>query len=171
MKTLRKWMTVIVIVCFAFMVQEAVVPIEDNAPAATEKAGDSPQVKAKSLLLPIVLAVVGVAVVATVVLLLVAKTTYDIRGTWEVSAAWDTGGSFLSILTFTGELESGTGTEINGPNLVYTVDDKNVHWETISFYPSVFTGTFDGKNKMSGTFNYLFDPGQTGTWSARRIDL
>ncbi len=53
----------------------------------------------------------GIAVAATVLLLVFSNHTYDIRGTWEVSAEWDSGDSFLSIITFTGELESGTGSE------------------------------------------------------------
>jgi hypothetical protein len=100
----------------------------------------------------------------------VLKTKYDIVGTWAVHITYDghPNYNFDDNVTFTGDKKSGTTHDDWNGTGTYTIDGKNVifnlHWASTN--SSTYTGQFDGKDNMSGTFHE--DVGFTGSWTAVR---
>jgi hypothetical protein len=179
-KKQQRWIALLVTVTFAWLMQISTMPVAaagtteqisaanaEQGPRYIEEEGDSGIVAKKKSILPIVLIGVGVIAVAAVLFLVVLKTSYDIRGDWNVirTAA---GSSINFTVTFSGEKASGTfeadqyGTLLNG---TYTVDGKNVEW--IFESSSNYTGTFTDKDAMSGSY-LKYDGTTTGTWTATR---
>jgi hypothetical protein len=132
-------------------------------------------VKKKSIL-PMILIGAGVVTVAAVLILVVFKAGYDIRGNWAIliDSTWE------GSMTFSGEKGSGTWTNPDAwveKATSYTVDGKNVTWTgTIYFAPGTdfkatdtYTGKFDSKDIMSGTYTSNGVYGNfTGYWVATR---
>ncbi|MCX6558114.1 MAG: hypothetical protein NTW95_11925 [Candidatus Aminicenantes bacterium] len=119
----------------------------------------------KKSILPYVL--IGVGVVAVAAVLVVLKTSYAIRGDWNVSRT-AAGSTYEFTVNFSGEKASGTFEAEQSGNLLngtYTVDGKNVEWTFES--GSKYTGTFTDKDAMSGSY-LKFDGTTTGTWTAAR---
>jgi len=106
--------------------------------------------------------------VAIVLVLVIFKTQYDIVGTWTIHLIYDNDDNeWDSITVFSGNKKSGTTLDNYDASGTYTVDGKNVTF-TLSWSNTIitFTGQFDGKDKMSGSFNEASK--WTGTWTAVR---
>jgi hypothetical protein len=115
--------------------------------------------------------------VAAVLALVVFKTTYDIRGTWDfdyVSAS--PAHAWTWTLTFTGSSKKSGGFTDAGDTGTYEVDGKNVTikynapWDTNI---AIIGAKFESKDKMSGratftdmTIGDLDIP--SATWTATR---
>jgi hypothetical protein len=181
-KKQQKWIALLVTLTFMWLLQVSTMPVaaasapEQIASASTEQApgfieqeGTSGYQAQKKSILPIILIGVGVVAVAAVLFLVVLKTKYDIRGTWSVTAIWvGHAQSPAFTLVFAGtSKDSGTFTEGTTPG-TYTADGKNVTWK-YNAYPITATGTFSGKDSISGTLASTL-PGYTsgGTFTATR---
>ena len=130
------------------------------------KASGSPA-KGKSIL-PYVLIGAGVIAVAAILVLVVFKTQYDIVGTWTIHIIYDDEGNpWDAITVFSGDKKSGTTRDDYGDTGTYTVHGNNVTFTLIwSDTIMTFTGEFDGKDEMSGSFDEASK--WTGTWTAVR---
>jgi hypothetical protein len=166
-KKYQKWIALLVVCTFAWLMQISTMPCEAAAAGATEQIsaanaeqgpryieeeGNGGFVAKKKSILPIVLIGVGVIAVAAVLFLVVLKTSYDIRGDWNVSRI-AAGSTFNFTVNFSGEKASGTFEADQSGNLLpgtYTVDGKNVEW--IFESGSNYTGTFTDKDAMSGSY-------------------
>jgi len=178
-KKQQKWIALLVTVTFVWLLQVATMPVAaadtteqigsasaEQGPGFIEGAGTGEALAKKKSILPYVLIGVGVAAVAAVLFLVVLKTSYDIRGNWNVNRIIDAGTIDFTV-TFTGEKASGAFEANQFGNLLhgtYTVDGKNMEW--IFESGSKYTGTFTDKDAMGGS--YLKPPATTGTWTATR---
>jgi len=135
----------------------------DEAPNFIEEEGDAGYQPKKKSMLPIILGVVALGAVVAVLVLVVLKTKYDITGQWQVSWNYPGYNSGSAPIIFSGDKKSGSFA-IGSSSGTYTVDGKNVSW-TYSDGNTVYTGTFSGKNNMSGT---IVSSGTPGTWTAVR---
>ena len=179
-KKQQKRIALLVTLTFVWLLQVSAMPMaaadteaqmssarNDQGPRYIEEEDNSGnQVKKKSIL-PIVLIGVGVAAVAAVLFLVVLKTSYDIRGDWNVSRT-ASGTTYAFTTKFIGEKASGTFDSIQSGTLLhgtYTVDGKTVLWTFES--GSEYSGTFTSKDAMSGAY-LKYDGVTTGTWTATR---
>ena len=138
----------------------------EQGPSFVEQEG-APYAAKKKSIVPIVLIGVGVVAVAAVLIFVVFKTKYDIRGTWTVTYAWSGSASSPYTIIFTGSMTSGTFLMSEYSSTypgTYTVNKKNASW-TFTNYPTTYTGTFSDKNTMSGT---MVAGSDNGTWSATK---
>ncbi len=124
---------------------------------------------AKKSIVPMILIGVGVAALAAVLVLVVFKAKYDIVGSWSTHVTYDDDDYvYDSIIVFTGDKKSGTTADNYGGTGTYTVDGKQVtftiRWPNDN--TSTYTGTFDGKDKMSGRFHESAE--FVGPWTAVR---
>ena len=183
-KKQQKWIALLVTLTFAWLLQVSTTPVAaaskteqvssanaELAPGCIEHEGNSSYTAKKKSILPIVLIGVGVVAVAAVLILVVFKTKYDIRGTWTVNASW-TGISPSApfTLVFTGSSkDSGTFLENNHWNGTFTASGKNATWKYTDFPAQnmIFTGTFTGKDSITGTMTEAYAP-TTGTFTATR---
>jgi hypothetical protein len=182
----KKWITVLLIFSFCYLIQLSAMPLQAESGAAAPAApsmqagSGTPNVveeeddsgytaKKKKSALPILLAVIGVAAVAALLVLVVFKTKYDIVGTWTVNRTV-AGSSVVRTLVF----QSGGSVSVSGYIDVgtWTVDGKNATFTTgvtSMNYTYTYTGKFSGKDTMSG--NVRYQQGATiedGTWNATR---
>jgi hypothetical protein len=114
--------------------------------------------------------------VAAVLFLVVLKTKYDLRGTWNLTRSseftWITN---PRAFIFVGESrDSGTlSMTVATDTGTWTVDGKAVSFtltKDASQFLWTFTGTFTDKNNLSGTVNYHDAHNDiNGTWTAIRI--
>jgi hypothetical protein len=179
-KNQQKWIALLVMVTFIWLLQVTTMPVAAaNAPEQIgsarseqgprfieEEGGGGFHAKKKSIL-PMVLIGVGVVAVAAVLVLVVFKTSYDIRGNWNVSRT-SNGSTYDFTVTFSGEKASGTFEANQSGSLLtgtYTADNKNVVWTFAS--SSKYSGTFSDKDTMSGAY-LKYDGTTTGTWTATR---
>ena len=167
-KKRQKWTALFVTLTFVWLLQVSTMPVtaagteaqmisagNEQGPRYIEEEGNSGnQVKKKSIL-PYVLIGVGVVAVAAVLFLVVLKTSYDIRGDWNVSRT--ASGTIYAFTTkFIGEKASGSFDSIQSGNLLhgtYTVDGKSVVWTFES--GSEYSGTFTDKDTMSGSLSQI----------------
>ncbi len=126
----------------------------------------------KHSILPIIVGVVAVAAVVAVLVLVVAKSKYDITGKWTFVMTAQGGNALDQTwdpVTFTGSKKSGTYQIQNYGDGAgsYTVDGKNVSMKsTFSGYNWTFTGTFTDANTMSGTSTFIESGNPTpDTWN------
>jgi hypothetical protein len=179
-KKQQKWIALLVVCTFMWLLQVSTMPLtaantneqisstnNEQGPRFIEEEGDSGYQAKKKSILPIVLIGVGIVAVAAVLILVVFKTSYDIRGNWNVSRT-SAGSTYNFTVNFSGEKSGGSFEADQGGTLLagtYTVDTKNVVWTFES--SSKYTGTFSDKDTMSG--DYLkYDGVTTGTWTATR---
>ncbi|HSQ35718.1 MAG TPA: hypothetical protein VLQ89_06990, partial [Candidatus Binatia bacterium] len=139
----------------------------EQGPRFVEEEGNSgSKAKGKSIL-PVVLIGVGVVAVAAVLFLVVLKTSYDIRGDWNISRIAN-GSTYTFTVKFIGEKTGGSFDALQSGSLLhgtYSVDGKTVVWTFES--GSKYSGAFTDKDAMSG--DYLKYDGVTiGTWTATR---
>jgi hypothetical protein len=179
-KKQQRWIALLVALTFAWLLQVSAMPVAaagtteqisaanaEQGPGTIEEEGDGGFVAKKKSILPYVLIGVGVIAVAAVLFLVVLKTSYDIRGNWNVRRITSAGTIDFTV-TFTGEKASGTfeanqyGDLLNG---TYTANGKNVEW--IFESSSKYTGTFSDKDAMGGSY-LKYDGTTTGTWTATR---
>jgi len=171
-KKREKWIALLVIFSFLWLLQVSVTPLgaaeantqeqigsadAEQAPYFVEKAGSAAAYGKKSPLLPIMIGVVGAAVVAAVLIFVVFKTNYDITGKWTLNYTMPGWPLSTYPLTCTGDKKSGTA----ATNLVsgnYAVDVKKVtinliqresRWE--------FIGEFKSKVRIEGDFKYYIN--------------
>jgi hypothetical protein len=179
-KKQQKWIALLVTLTFVWLLQVSTTPVAaataparissanaEQAPGFIEQEGDSGYAAKKKSILPIILIGVGVVAVAAVLFLVVLKTKYDIRGTWSVTATWVGHPQQPAFtLVFIGSKDSGTFTEGTTPG-TYTANGKNVTWKYNTF-PITATGSFTGKDSMSGTMATTLPGYTTATFTATR---
>jgi hypothetical protein len=179
-KKQQKWTALLVTLTFVWLLQVSTMPMaaanapeqigsanKDQGPRFIEEEGGGGYHAKKKSILPMVLVGVGVVAVAAVLVLVVFKTSYDIRGNWDVSRT-SNGSTYDFTVTFSGEKASGSFEANQSGSLLtgtYTADNKDVVWTFAS--SSKYTGTFSGKDTMSGTY-LKYDGTTTGTWTATR---
>jgi hypothetical protein len=183
LKKQQKWIALVVACTFMWLLQVSATPLTAAGSTAQASAASAEQgpdyveaishkaapAKKKSIL-PLVLIGVGAIAVTAAVLFLVVLKSYDITGNWTISWRWTVGSTASDTVafTFTGTKKSGTVSVGYGDTGTYTVDGKNATWTLSSYDPQfVWTGKFDGKDKMSGTM-VLPSEGESGTWTATR---
>jgi hypothetical protein len=158
---LKRTIAIVTLLAFAALSYAAAFPLcAQETPGAVEKAAAAGKPAERGSVLPYVLIGVGAVAVALVLILVVFKSGYDIRGTWDVT--YNNVGHYL--ITFTGTTTSGTFVYVEDPDTAtgtYTQNDKNVTWTFEGGNP-VYTGAFTGKDTMAGTFN-------VNTWVAARV--
>jgi hypothetical protein len=186
-KKQQKWIALLVTLTFMWLLQVSTMPLaaantpeqisqanKEQGPSFVEEEGDSAyQVKKKSIL-PYILIGVGVVALAAVLFLVVLKTKYDITGEWRYS--WkNTGDANWKYtnqkIVFTGDKKQGTLNYMDAYMGTYTVDGKNV---TVLFtiesdWHVTNTGTFDGKDKITGTFQRNEIASLNGSWELVRV--
>jgi hypothetical protein len=167
---LKKMVSLGVILSFLFLLQVSVMPLSaTDGMGAVERSGGAPAGGEKKSIVPILLIGLGVAAVAAVLVFVVFKTKYDIRGHWDVSRTLEGSATpFEFTIDFTGEMKEGTFTSLQAGNTLtgtYTVDKKDVYF---IFGPggSEYWGKFTGKDSMEGTTKHV--SGKTGNWTATR---
>jgi hypothetical protein len=126
-------------------------------------------------ILPVLIGIAAVAAVVFIIVLLVSKKKYDISGEWQFHNVFTTAGhaNFDSVWTFTpydqynkamgryvrnenGSMTQGEFTIVNRSEVVFQDD-----WMT-----EQYTGQFDSKTTMSGTF--VLANGAEGSWTATK---
>lgn len=99
-----------------------------------------------------------------------AENTYDISGSWDLGETYTDGSSFSVILTFIGDMLSGTVEDSDGGTGTYTVNGHIVEF-TLE-YPNItysYIGAFSEENKMSGdSKRETDDETYSGIWAAER---
>jgi hypothetical protein len=175
----QKWIALLVVCTFMWLLQISTMPVaaanapeqissasSEQGPRFIEEEDSGGYPAKKKSILPIVLIGVGVIAVAAVLVLVVFKTSYDIRGNWNVSRIAN-GATFAFTVNFSGEKASGTFEADQGTLLygTYTADNKDVVWTFDS--GSEYTGTFSDKDTMSGSY-LKYDGTTIGTWTATR---
>ncbi|MCP4152217.1 MAG: hypothetical protein GY757_31045 [bacterium] len=103
-----------------------------------------------------------------------SDSEYDIRGEWTLVESYLNDSSFEVMVTFDGDIESGTVTDSDGGSGTYTVTGAGIEF-TIE-YPNVtyeYTGTIASLEAMSGSAKRITDPSNSesdvaGGWSASR---
>jgi len=184
-KKQQKWIALFVAVTFIWLLQVSTMPLAaagineqissasaEQGPRFIEEEGSGRYHAPKKSILPVVLIGVGVVAVAAVLFLVVLKTNYDIVGTWAVHITYDDDpngyDTWDDTVVFNGGKESGTTLDDWYGTGTYTVNGKNVtftlRWSNDN--TSTFTGQFDGKDKMNGTFHESND--FDGSWTAVR---
>jgi hypothetical protein len=176
-KKQQKWIALFVAVTFMWLLQVSTTPLAAaNAPeqvssASAEQGPDyyeavgykAAPAKKKSIV-PIILIGVGVVAVAAVLILVVFKSKYDIRGTWTLIMQWAGKTPTSHTNEFIGEKKIGDVNLVLGGASAkwgeYTVDGKSVAFWILA---TTYTGAFSDKTHMSGTISSGAD---TGTWSA-----
>ena len=175
----RKAFALIAVFSFFYLIGVGSLPLRASAatnsnqqPGAIEKVASSGthSVK-KSPLIPIIIGVVVVGAVAAVLILVVFKTKYDITGTWSGPFTNEDNNNWTANVTFTGDKKTGTVhyTNTDGGNYTgtYTVDGKDVSYTMLTPDTVNFTGVFDDRDAMSGTWINI-DENYTGTWKLNR---
>lgn len=170
MKNQQKWIALLVIFTFMWLLQASATPLgaanardeeqigsanAEQAPYYVEKAGSAASHAKKSPLLPIMIGVAAAAVVAAILILVVFKTNYDITGEWTMNYSIPGFSLTTYPITFTGDKKAGTALmhdlagiyAINGKKVTISLmDQTNSKWEYI--------GEFKTKNRMEGDFKY-----------------
>jgi hypothetical protein len=179
-KKQQKWIAILVTLTFVWLLQVSTMPVaaastpeqigsarSEQGPRFIEEEGGGGFHAKKKSILPMVLIGVGVVAVAAVLILVVFKTSYDIRGNWNVSRT-SNGSTYDFTVNFSGEKASGTFEANQSGSLLtgtYTADNKDVVWTFSS--SSKYSGTFSDKDTMSGAY-LKYDGTTTGTWTATR---
>jgi len=179
-KKQQKWVALLVLVTFAWLLQVSTMPLRASGTAAplvsacSEMGPDYYEAVAqkaapakKKSILPLVLIGVGLVAVTAAVLFLFFLNKYDITGTWDF--VFTHGGDTEELTTmFSGTKKSGSWSFVELPiyNGTYTVDGKKFT-ATITYPPTVtqFNGEFTGKDAMSGAWVIY---GETWDWTATR---
>ena len=182
----KKWIALLTAFVFFWLIHVSGLPLRaetaasttrisaDQQPGAIEQPAPAGYARKKnSPLIPIIIGVVVIGAVAAVLILVVFKTKYDIRGNWTMQRTMLSGGSGTTTryFVFTGSRDSGTleVTDVDDIGTYTTSGDKVdfQQWDSGHAYDYYYTGQFSDKNNMNGTW-YLDQGGiiQTGTWTA-----
>ena len=146
---------------------ETAISNDEQGPNFVEQEG-APYSSSKKSIVPIVLIGLGVVAVAAVLVLVVFKTKYDLRGTWSVTTKWGTSTPTTWSIVFSGERTSGTFIDSGMAAWIgtYTVDGKKATWHYGAINSDmVFSAEFTGKDSLTGT---MVDPPDSGTFTATR---
>jgi hypothetical protein len=187
-KKQQKWIALLVVCTFMWLMQVSTMPVaaagttEQISSASAEQGPDyyeavsnkAAPAKKKSML-PIIL--IGVAATATIVavLFLFVLKGYDIIGSWSGQMTLTIGGSgtFTGHAVFSGKKKSGT-LLFSDPGLTnapgtFTVSGKDVNFTFTDYGQTVnFTGVFDTKDTMSGSWNNVTNGNWGGLWEFTR---
>ncbi len=126
-------------------------------------------------ILPVLIGIAAVAAAVFLLVILVSKDKYDITGDWDFHNDFITGGneSFDSVWRFTAydSRSKVMGTYVRDQGGVMTQGEFSVvnKSEVVfydTYYTEQYTGQFDSKTTMSGTF--VLDSGAQGTWTATK---
>jgi len=169
----QKMIALIAVFSFCSLIGAGSLPAttDDRLPGAVEKATSGKAEPAKkSPLVPILIGVAAAGAVAAVLVLVVFKTKYDITGAWYGRFTEDDDDDiWTATLTFTGDKKNGTLVySLPTYTGTYAVDGKDV---TFSFpTPDLirFTGSFEDKETVSGTWVNTEETTATGTWRLTR---
>ena len=174
----QKWIALLVVCTFAWLMHISTMPVSaaEQGPGVYEAAKPKPAPAPKKSILPYVLIGVGVVAVAAVLFLVVLKTSYDLRGTWNLTRSseftWITN---PRAFVFAGDSkESGTlSLTVASDTGTWTADGKTINFnltKDASQFLWTFTGTFTDKNNLSGTVHYHDAVKDiNGTWTAIRV--
>jgi len=181
-KKQQKWIALLVVCTFMWLMQVSTMPVAaagttaqigsasaEKGPGFIEEDGSSKsKAKGKSPL-PFILIGVGLLTVTAVVLVLVVMKNYNIVGTWNFNLVSITypGDTFSWTMTFYGSKKNGTFMDSDGEGGTYSVSGKNItniRYDNISLS---FTGKFDGKDKISGSYTWTYYD-EVGTWTGNR---
>jgi len=190
-KKQQKWIAWLVTLTFIGLLQGSAMPVaaagapdqvaaasDGQAPRFIEEEGDPGYQPRKKSIVPVILIGVGVVAVAAVLALVVFKTKYDIRGTWNFDyVSTSPPHAWTWILTFTGDDKKSGGFTDAGDTGTYKVDGKNVTikynapWDTNI---AIKEAKFESKDKMSGRATFtdmtIGDLDITSaTWTATRV--
>jgi hypothetical protein len=181
-KKQQKWIALLVVCTFIWLMQVSTMPVaaagttEQISSASAEQGPDyyesvsnkAAPAKKKSPL-PFILIGVGLLTVTAVVLILVVMKNYNIVGNWNFNLVSITypGDTFSWTMTFYGSKKSGTFMDSDGEGGTYAISGKNItniRYDNISLS---FTGKFDGKDKISGSYTWTYYD-EVGTWTGNR---
>ncbi len=188
-KKQQKWIALLVTVTFIWLLQASALPLAaagatervssagtEQGPSFIEQEGASGYQARKKNIVPMILIGVGVAAVAAVLFLVVLKTKYDPVGTWMGNMSNQIPQTWTATVVFSGDKKSGTSLyadpwESDRPG-TYTVDGKNITFTAghASGHGTIvtFTGSFESKNVMTGTWQNNSDPTVKGPWKLVR---
>jgi hypothetical protein len=126
-------------------------------------------------ILPVLIGIAAVAAVVFIIVLLVSKKKYDISGEWQFRNVFITAGhaNFDSVWTFTpyDSYNKAMGRYVRNENGSTTegeftiVDRSGVVFQD-DWMTEQYTGQFDSKTTMSGTF--VLADGAEGSWAATK---
>jgi hypothetical protein len=187
-KKQQKWIALLVTLTFIWLLQVSTMHLAANetpeqiGAASAEQGPDFVEAVShkvapapKKSILPVVLIGVGVVAVAAVLFLVVLKTKYDITGEWRYSYKFDGDTNWAESnqkLVFSGDKKSGTLLIWDQPG-TYTVEGKDVSFtiDYLDYGPDdivTHIGTFVGKDKISGTWEYKANDEYKGTFELVR---
>jgi hypothetical protein len=180
-KKQQKWIALLVTLTFMWLLQVSTMPLaaantteqvssanSEQAPDFFEAVGHNASLAKKKSIVPIVLIGVGVVAVAAVLFLVVLKTKYDPVGTWSGPVTSQTT-NWTGQVTFSGDKKSGTIIYSNYYSGTYTVSGKDITYNYIYNDQTItFTGKFDSKDTMSGTWINVPNSYLNGTWQLTR---
>jgi hypothetical protein len=157
----RGWIASLTLALFLGMLASASVPLQAGAqavpeqPGAVEKMGQASQHSGASPVLTYVLVGAGVLAAAAVLIFVVFKSGYDIRGTWQFEYLGDDNTVWYTApaVVFSGSTDSGTVTS-NGYLSTYTVNDKTIVITEVADNWARHNATFSDKDHFSGTWTY-----------------
>ncbi|MCX6557392.1 MAG: hypothetical protein NTW95_08205 [Candidatus Aminicenantes bacterium] len=163
----QKWIACFVTLTFIWLLQLSTQPVSaagateaavsvsaEQGPNFIEQAGSASSAAGHKSILPYILIGVGVVAVAAVLFLVVLKTKYDPRGTWEFkwrdkpSDLWAT-----ESITLAGERTSGTS-NYSGYVGTFSLDGKEltIEWTYPGGNKMILIGEFQTKDTVSGTY-------------------
>jgi len=188
-KKQQKWIALFVALTFMWLLQVSIMPLAaadsaeeigsakaEQGPDYVEAVGQKDSPAAKKSILPYVLIGVGVLAVAAVLILVSSKSKYDPVGTWSGPMSNQVQQEWTATVVFSGGKNSGSTIysdpwESDRPG-TYTVDEKSItftaghasgHGSTITF-----TGMFESKDLMVGTWQNDSDSSVNGLWKLIR---
>jgi hypothetical protein len=174
MKKQQKWIALIVTLTFLWLLQVSTMPVAaasaaeqtvsvntDQRPGFVETVGHKAAPAPKKSIVPYILIGVGAVAVAAVLILVVFKKSYDIRGTWKFEYLKADGTVFSTNLNvlFSGTNKTGTMT-VKALNTTYSVDGKAIVIAELPGQIAKHEATFIDDDNFSGTWAYSGgDPG------------
>ena len=188
-KKQQKWIALLVTLTFLWLLQASTMPVAaagateqiaaasaEQAPGFIEQEGASGYQAKKKSILPVILIGLGVVAVAAVLILVVFKTKYDPVGTWSGPMSNQVPQNWTTTIVFAGDKKTGTVlykdpwySNQPGTYTVGTGGAKNITFiVTISGQTITFTGAFETKDIMSGTWNNPASTLTNGPWKLTR---
>ncbi|HNX98180.1 MAG TPA: hypothetical protein PKK12_10910 [Candidatus Aminicenantes bacterium] len=179
----RRWIACWVVLSFCFLLGVTSAPLSaaprpeksevaaaapDSGTNCIETERDEGSYHKKKSSLPLILGIVGVGALAAVLIMILAKTKYDITGRWTMTMISTSSGAenVTWSVQFTGDKKSG---DFQFENFydgagTYRVDGKNVTMSSTYYSSWNWTGKFTDKERMEGTSTWNTGS-ETLTWS------